>query len=370
MKRCIIALSSNSVEKEAFAEISEQLKVQNAIPKVLIIFSELNLLGYCAKELQNMYPQTVVIGSSTYVNFSSEGYSHTGISVMALYDGVECTAGVLFEVGRCPCLYKQHITNAVNNLSSLENTCCLEFTTSFSNSEDLVLDTFQEVIQDKNIPLVGSSCGASPELKETYVTLNGELYRDSCVFVFIHNLTGPIKIFKENIYHPTSEKLTVTDVDCDEQLVYEYDGEMAAEKIAKILRVNVNNLKNVLAEHPMGRIVDNDIFITESNEVRDDGAISFFSRIYNHSKMVLLEVDDIKKVWNETSLRIKNEISESAFCISINSMSRSKLFEKSNIFGEFVNNLRQYGSFIGVSGYGEQWNNVHLNQTMLLVVFE
>ena len=47
-----------------------------------------------------------------------------------------------------------------------------------------------------------------------------------------------------------------------------------------------------------------------------------------------------------------------------------KLFEKQNSFGEFVNMLRNYGNFIGISGYGEQLNFIHLNQTMILLVFE
>jgi hypothetical protein len=46
------------------------------------------------------------------------------------------------------------------------------------------------------------------------------------------------------------------------------------------------------------------------------------------------------------------------------------LFESENCFGEFVNQLRSYEHFIGVSGYGEQLDFIHLNQTMVLLVFE
>lgn len=370
MDRCVLALSSNSNPEEAFSEVVTQLQAKKAAPILIIVFSEINLLGYCAKLLQKEYQNAIVIGCSTYVNFSSEGYSHSGISVMAINEGVECTAEVVYDASNYPCMYKAHITKALNELSSHENTCCLEFTTAFTNGEDLVLDTFQEALEGTNITVIGGTAGADAEQKNSLVTLNGELYTNSCVFVFIHNLNGRIKFFKENIYRPTKNKFVITDVDCEHQLVYEYNGLPAADVMAEVLGVSMDQLAQKLAEHPMGRIVNNDIQITQSNKVREDGAISYLARIYNHTKMVLLEADDLQKVWSETVERIKNDIDAPSFCISVSCLLRSQLFERNNKFGEFVNTLRNFGCFIGVSGYGEQLGNVHFNQTMVLAVFE
>ena len=120
----------------------------------------------------------------------------------------------------------------------------------------------------------------------------------------------------------------------------------------------------------MGRYVDGDIYITSADEVFEDGSISYFSRIYNYTKISLLEPDDLHRVWNETYNRVSKEIAKPTFSISINCFLRSMLFENENCFGEFVNNLRNYGKFIGVSGYGEQLDFIHLNQSMVLLVFE
>lgn len=370
MERCIVALSSNSNQNEAYSEIVMQLKAQNAVPKLLIVFSEKNILGYCAKQLQKDFPEATIIGSTTYVNFSSEGYSHSGLSVMAINDGIECVPGIIFEVDRYPELYKNHIKLSLEKLSSYENTCCLEFTTAFSTGEDLVLDTFEGVLKDTGITVVGGTSGSESDDNETFVTLNGELYRNTCVFVFIHNLNGKIKFFKENLFNSTKEKLVVTDVDCETQLVCELNSEPAAYKLAELLNVSVNELADEFENHPMGRIVNNDIFITEPNKVLEDGSVSFYTRIYNHTKMYILEHRDMNEVWKETSVRVKDEIPSISFCLSINCMLRSKYFEKNSKFGEFVNNLRQFGTFIGLSGYGEQLDYFTLNQTMILVVFE
>ena len=125
-----------------------------------------------------------------------------------------------------------------------------------------------------------------------------------------------------------------------------------------------------LFQHPMGRLVDGDIYITSADQIFEDGSISYFSRIYNHTKMVLLEPDDMYRVWRETSQRVTDFIPKPSFSFAVNCFLRTMLFENENCFGEFVNELRKYGKFTGLSGYGEQLDYIHLNQTMVLLVFE
>lgn len=370
MERCVVALSSSSVNNEAYSEIQTQLDILEAAPKLIVFFTEKDMLWFFSKQLQSRYPDAVVIGSSTYVNYSSEGYSHGGASVMAVSSDIEVSAGLLFDINRHPAMYKAHIKAALDQLSSCENTCCLEFMTAFGKGEELVLDTFEEVLDGSGIMLAGGSAGAETDSKETFVALNGEIYKNTCAFVFIHNLKGKICFYRENIYKPTSHRFTVTYADCEERTVMEYDGEPAALVLSRILNVPMSELKNELASHPMGRIVDGSINITEADDVFPDGSISYFSTIYNHTKLLLLETDNIRRVWDETVQCVQNNIEKPSFTIAINCLSRSKLFESKSIFGEFVNVLRNHGKFIGLSGYGEQLNYIHLNQTMILLVFE
>ena len=370
MERCVVALTSSSVNEEAYSEIQTQLDAHEATPKLIIVFSEIDMLWFFSQKLQNRYPDAVVIGSSTYINYNSEGYSHSGASVMAINSGIEVSAGLLFDIDRHPIMYKEHIRLALEKLSSYENTCCLEFMTAFGKAEELVLDTFEDVLEGKGITVAGGSSGAALERKETFVALNGEIYKQTCAFVFIHNLEGKIGFYRENIFKPTSFRFTATYADCEDRTVMEYDGEPAAEILSRALNVTTDKLQKELTLHPMGRIVDGSINITEANEVLPDGSISYFATIYNHTKMLLLETDNVRRVWSETVQRVRNDIPKPSFTISVNCLSRSRLFENEGCFGEFVNVLRNYGNFIGVSGYGEQLNFIHLNQTMVLLVFE
>jgi hypothetical protein len=370
LERCVVALTSSSVNEEAYSEVQTQLNSQEATPILIIVFAEVDMLWFFASKLQSRYPDAVVIGSSTYINYSSEGYSHCGASVLAINYGIEVSAGAVFDVDRHPSMYKLHIKHAMEKLSSYENTCCLEFVTSFGKGEELVLDTFEEVLEGTGIRVAGGSAGAPTDRRESFVALGKDLFKQTCVFVFIHNLNGKIGFFRENVYKPTAHRFSATYVDCEERLVVEYDGQPAATILAKTLNVPMEKLEENLFQHPMGRLVDGDIYITSADQLFDDGSISYYSRIYNHTKMLLLEPDDMRRVWRETAQRVSGEIPNPSFSISINCFLRTMLFESENCFSEFVNELRKYGHFIGVSGCGEQLDYIHLNQTMVLIVFE
>ena len=371
MKRCLVTCSSTKNKEANFDHCCKEIADECQKPLLLIFFADEDDLWYYAKYLHEAFPEAISIGSSTFINFSSAGFSHSGLSVMAIYSGIECAAGLLFEVNRHPKNYIMHIKNALGQISSLENTCCMEFTTPFSDSEELVLDTFKEAFDGKDIPLFGGSSGITNTNKKGIVALNGDIFANTCAFVFIHNQNGKIHLYRENIFQRTQHQFIATDVDCEERTVYEYDDQPAADVLAKALNVDLEGLPEALLVHPMGRIVDDQIFITECNKVFPDGSISYFSRVYNHTKMVLLEVADFDKVWNETAETVHKEILAPSFTISINCLSRTNLFEKENKLYHFISTLKSnYGDFIGLSGYGEQLNFIHLNQSMVIALFE
>ena len=89
------------------------------------------------------------------------------------------------------------------------------------------------------------------------------------------------------------------------------------------------------------------------------------------SFLLILEVDDIDRVWSETKSVLSSQIPFPSFTLAVNCASRTKYFENINRFDDFVRVLSSnFGSFAGVSGYGEQLDFVHLNQTLILACFE
>lgn len=370
MERCIIAYSSEKDCRSAVDEVSRQI-AKNGVPKLILFSSDYENFTFYSEALSEQFMHSTVIGMTTYIGFSSKGYGEGDLTAMALASGIECAAGVLPEITRYPMKYTSRIETAVDGLSSGENCCCLEFTTAFKGCEELVMDTFRYVLEPKGIPVFGSSAGAGEGIKRTLVSLDGITYDEACVFVIIHNINGKVVLYRENIFRPTEHFFVATAVDCDERKVYEYDGKPAAAVVANALRVPVEELPERLVRHPVGRVEGKNIYITENDDVCADGALTYYARIYNYTKVVLLEPDDIEKVWEATERYVKQKLGMPSFCIIVNCLARSRYFLEENKFNAYNSRLEKgYRNYIGISGYGEQMNFQHFNQTMLIAAFE
>ena len=370
MKRSITVFSDKKSQEELLKELCEQIKEVGSAPSLIIFFAEHDYFWYIATNIKKQFPTAITMGTTSYFHFNDKGSSYSGASAMAIFSGIECAEGILFEINRHPSNYIQHIRNAVGSLSTCDNTCCLEFCTAFSNGEELLMDTFEEGFEGQPITVFGSSAGVRNGT-ETMVSLNGEVYQNSCVFCLIHNMEGRIYYYKENIFKPTNNYFKTTDVDCDERVIYALDDKPTADVLADVLGVSLEQLPEVMRMNPLGRIVDDEVYITAENEIYPDGAISYFCRLYNRAKVVMLELDDIEEVWKKTTESVQKKIETPSFCFMVSCCRRTDLFERKKMLNSFTNMLKEnYNNYLGVSGYGEQLNYQHFNQTMIIAVFE
>ena len=371
MKRFCFAFTRAEKQEDAYNEVSQQLGKIKACPKLIIFTTTSDYFWFFSTNLKKQFNDATIIGSSSSENFSSLGFADTGASVMAIYSGIDVSSGILFEIHRHPRNYIIHLKRAMSHFDSYENTCCLEFMTSFSKGEELVLDTFSYEFEKKNIPVFGSSAGTTDVTKPTLVSLDGIVYQDSCVFVLIKNLNGKIHTYKENIFKKMGITIVPTDVDCDERIIYELDDKPAADTLCDVLNVSLDELPEVLKSHPVARVLPDDLLITELGEVHKDGSIFCYSQVYNHTKLEILEVDDIHAKWAKTQKDLKGFHKKDSFMIAVNCASRVQQLKQRGLYEDFYKTLTQISSnFLGVSGFGEQLNTVNLNESMLYLIFE
>ncbi len=374
MNRCYLALDDDKNSSKAYPRILEQLKEKGELisPKLVIFSSDNANFGWYSRMLSNSFPGATVIGATSDTMYNSCGLSRSGISVMAVTDSIDVSAGVLFEVSRYPARTADSITNALSKIDRTD-TVCIEFNASTGNCEELVMNTFYDVMGDSGIPLVGCTArvATNPD-RPSAVSLNGILYMDACVFAFIHNEKGSIGIVKENMFRPTKHFFTATDVDCDARKVYEFDHKSATGSVASALMIPENELSASSFFHPMGRMEGDDLNIVAVREQNEDGSMSFYSRIYNQTRMVLLDpVEEVEEVWEDTSKRVHAIISDPSFSIILNCNSRMRYFtESGKLVGYNESLIRDYGNFAGFSADGEQNAFRHMNQTMLIISFE
>ena len=374
MKRCYIAQVDEKIGTKAYPQILEQLKENGeSIKPLLVIFASDNAnFGWYSRMLSNSFPEATVIGATTDVMYSPFGVTRSGLSVMAITEGISVSSGVVFEVSRHPRRSADAIAEAYRQVEA-GNTVCLEFNASADNCEELLMDTYRQVIGDTGVPICGCSASfATNPDRQSAVSLNGILYMDASVFAFVHNERGRINRFQENMVAPSNHFFTATDVDCDERKVYEFDHKSAAGVYARALKIPEDELSANSFYHPLGRIENGDLGIIGFREQYSDGSLSFFSKIYNQTRVVLLDpIDPPETVWAETAAKVHEAIGEVSFSLIINCIQRIRYFTQTGKLMDYNETLKaDYGTYIGLSGHGEQYAYKHLNQTMLILSFE
>lgn len=362
-----VGRSSNMNLNEAVSEAVKGL----VSPKLILFFSDVqHFEGYTAI-IKEKFEKSIILGATTFAGFCKHGAYKDTLLVMGIEDGIECYADILEEVDRYPLKYVDRITGCIDKFNNISNTVCFEISSALISCEELVLSTFNSVLSEKNIPLFGGSSGDAGRAEKTMISFNGKVYNNACAFVIIKNLGGKIKLYRENIYKPTNHYFTATKVDVRNRIVYEYDNKPAAKVTAEALNTTVEDLSKYLDSYPLGRIIGNEMYITANQMVTKNNGMSYHARVYNNSKMVLLEPDDYKRVNNETIEKVKREMPNPSMSIMINCLARSMLFENDGYLNEFARNMGSaLGNYIGFAGYGEQLNEQHFNQTMVLAVFE
>lgn len=375
MKRCIMAHSSQKLGTAAFNEILSQLEQDGkSIEPVLVIFaSDCNNFGWYSRMLADCYKSALVIGMTSHMMYSGDSSSHTGLAVLAVTEGITVSGGVLQEASRFPRHFAAAIEDAYREIGTDENTVCLEFNASEDPCEEIVMDTFEEVIGKTRIKLCGGTAakGENP-VRPSAVSLNGVVYKDAAVFSFIHNENGVVDVIKESIFSPTNASFTATDVDCSLRKVYEFDHIPAANAVANALKISPDEVAKQGFFHPLGKMNGDDLDIVSVDSVYDDGSMSFFTLVYNQTKVNLLNTDDsIQDDWDDTARKVHESVENPSFVIAISCFLRTKHFLELGINDEFTAKLNsEYKNYIGFSAFGEQMCYKHLNQTMILLVFE
>ncbi|MBO7386476.1 MAG: FIST C-terminal domain-containing protein [Lachnospiraceae bacterium] len=371
MSRCISVMSINPDAAKAVEEVCAKIDAEVELPKALLFFSNREIFAEAAKMLSEKYPSTISMGSTTYMNLIEGKMSHAGLSVMAIFSGVEVSCGYLEEISRHPMNYDKRVTDALNNLESTQDTICIEFTPAFLIAEEFVLDTFYEALKGTNVGVIGGSTGGKFGEKETMVSLNGEVYKDATVFMFIRNLKGKIALYRENMYKLTDKQLVVTDVDISERKVYEFNDRPALQVMKEIFHATDEDILKKLDGHPIGRLEGNDVLITDINSINDDGSFTYLARVYNMTKVSVLEMDNLKKVWDKTTNECRKLIKNPEFALVVNCAGRTKTFENMGVVDEFADRMTErFPTFVTLSGFGEQLNEFHFNKTMVLAMFE
>lgn len=342
--------------------------------ELIIFFSDSNFFASYTEKLHMRYPNSTIIGSSTFGSFSSAGFCRGGINVAALTDGIHVHADVIHEITRgITPLYERRIYSALQHLGldqcNHTNTCCLVFNPAGTSCEELVLDMLMKVMRNVNIPVVGGSASSEICLAGE-ISLNGVTYANSSIYALVHLDDGKIGITLENVFKPMGKEYRATKADATSRTLYELDGQSASEVLCKDLGITHNQLAQTLAAHPFGRIPKGQLYINEVERVNDDGSITTYCRILNGSKVVLLEIADLEETMKKTWKTFHENNEQPKFSLIVNCYSRTQLYLKNEWMDTFTQEMnKEVGPYIGYTTHGEVLDDFLLNLSLIVITF-
>ena len=336
-------------------------------PKVIVVICEFSKFKDAMEILHTKYKNATIIGTSGY-SYMNNSTLKDSITIWSISEDVQVECGVLEHSTTFPIANIKQLSDNVAKINPTNsNTICLEFCTS---GEEMIVSTFNSILPNNNIPLIGGTAFGCSESGEKYVYLNGTFYENSCVYVLIKNLKGRIKVYRENIYKTTQFQFTATKVDERSRSIIELNNKPAAHVYSQCLGINENDINNYVFKNPLGRIIGTDVFITAIKGIGKNSSIECYKKIYKNDIINILDIEHYDSVIQNTVNKIKADNSNPSFIFTVNCANRFILFENDGYNDEYLKKLYNLCPHVGVIAEGEQFMTQHVNQTMLCAVFE
>lgn len=337
-------------------------------PTAILFMAPYSMAAEAAAQLYELYPDVPTIGTIGK-NLINGQVSENTLGVLGLFDDAKVSCGVIQGISACPVAYIGELQSKMAEVApGREDTVCIEYCTG---AEEKLVTTFHSCIGRKGIQLAGGTAFGVPDGKAPIVAYNGKVYEDACVYAFIKNLTGKARVYKENIYVKHSNRSHfATKVDVARKALIELDGRPAADVYSSELGIPKSQIIDNVLVNPIGRVVGEQVFISSMMSMDANGTILNFKRINKNDCIYFLDLGEYKDIEKNTRDEIRRDMKKVSLVLSVDCAHRNVLYEKEGYMGTYAKDMASLGPHMGVVGGGEQYNNQHVNQTMVCAVFE
>ncbi len=248
--------------------------------------------------------------------------------------------------------------NATNMLGLL-------FTDGLSLKEENVTSLLYQAFGGINI--IGGSAGDNLEFKETFVFCKGAFHQNAAAVVLIESQFD-FEFFRIQHFIPTDKEVIITEVDFDKHIVKEIDGEPATIAYANINGLDASSLKTVdFAMYPLMLKISDEWYIRSISNVEKNQCLQFRCAIDSGLPLRVGKGIDIVQRFEREVEKIEAQFEEIYFTLGCDCISRRLEISQKGLNAS-IEQLYKRIKFFGFNSYGEQFNGIHFNQTLVAVV--
>ncbi len=338
-------------------------------PSLSIVFCsseyDLDAMG---KAIPDFIPGTVVGCTSAGEIYGPEGYVKGGLILVSLYSAeLKAYPRLISGLGQFDVIAARELAQSLRDEATggevLKAARMFTFLLVDGMSmleEQLVAMLFGSL---DGVPLIGGSAGDGLNFGRTYVYFDGKFQSDAAVLVLV-DTSLPFETFKIQHFEPTGRRLVITEADGPTRTVYEINGGPAAEEYAKVVGLELTELTpQVFAAYPVMLRIGGEYFVRAIQKANSDGSLTFFCAIDNGLVLTVAQGKNLVEHLGAELAALRERVPGLQLILGCDCILRRLELEQSGQVEAAGEALRAY-NFVGFSTYGEQYNGIHVNQTL------
>ncbi|NTV75006.1 MAG: histidine kinase [Holophaga sp.] len=234
-----------------------------------------------------------------------------------------------------------------------------------SMMEERVTSAIYQALE--NIPIIGGSAGDDLRFARTFVYFDGKFLSDAAVLASFR-ARGPVVPFMLKHFIPGEQNLVITDADTDRRILREINGEPAAEVYARTLGVPLEDLgPEVFSRHPLIMAIGSDHHVRSIAKALPDRALALYCAIDTGLVISIGKSVDPFELLDRALSEARRKAGDPFAVLACDCILRRLEFENIGSDRE-VGELMARNQVFGFSTYGEQFNGIHVNQTLTGIV--
>lgn len=323
-----------------------------------------------AEEMRRLFAGVQVVGCTTageigpagYRDHSLTGASFPASSFNAVSGRLDCLQQFQIAAGQA---FAQELLQKLESQApqaNADNSFAMLLIDGLSVREEPVTRVLQRALGQ--LPLVGGSAGDGLNFGNTHVYFEGHFHADSAVLMLVSTRL-PFKLFKTQHFVATDERMVVTAADTAQRIVKEINGLPAAQEYARLLGIDASDLDPMrFATSPVVVMIDGTNYVRSIQKVNPDGSLTFFCAIEDGLVLRVAKGVDLLENLEQVFTQIHAAIGQPQLVLGCDCILR-KLEIFQGPLKERVNEVFLRNNTIGFSTYGEQFQGVHVNQTLV-----
>ena len=324
-------------------------------------------------ELEAAFPETPISGCSTAGEFGPLGMMQGGLVIIAFPEqGFRVLSEAIPDASQPGVERATEIARRMKIQASdghsriMGQVFALMLTDGLANKEEALTAAVHWGLD--NIDLIGGSAGDGLAFQRTALIHKGRMIKASAL-LFVIESAYPFKVFKTQNFEPTPIKLVVTAANTENRIVYELNAEPAAREYAAAIGLMPDDLGPFsFASYPLVVKIGGDYYCRSIRNMNPDGSLSFFCAIDEGLVFTVARPRDMVRSTLETLQQVDRQLGGTDLIIGFDCILRRLDAESRQVRHAVDDIYRQFG-VTGLHTYGEQYNAMHLNQTLTGIAF-